>query len=69
MINNVLINLKYHVRNQVWTQSNHIGSHIRYCPSKGRSHIRYIVFRKVDILVLEQVADELLISILKNLPK
>lgn len=58
MINNVLINLKYHVRNQVWTQSNHIGS-----------HIRYIVFRKVDILVLEQVADELLISILKNLPK
>lgn len=58
MINNVLINLKYHVRNQVWTQSNHIGS-----------HIRYIVRRKVDILVLEQVADELLISILKNLPK
>lgn len=55
MINNIVIKLQHHVRGQVWTQSNHL-----------RSRISYILRRKVDILVLEQVADELRSSLLKN---
>lgn len=53
---NIVTNVKYHIRDQIISQT----------ITRLRSRISYILRRKVDILVLEQVADELRSSLLKN---
>jgi hypothetical protein len=46
---NVVTNMKYHIRNQIISQT----------ITRLRVRVSYKIRRKVDILVLEQVADEL----------
>lgn len=71
MINNIVDNI-LHNGNIAFAPSANIFrilSRSVVVDSNFRSCIHCYVRRKVDILVLEQVADELIDSILKNLPK